>query len=728
MDPRKIKIFATIAILTFALIGFWVPTQWAASKFFYQPSLGQPLTVIAHRPIYPPFAFMKWYFVNYRLCNPAGKAILDKGLLMIAVAGFFLPLVAITIAIKSRRRKLSTTHGSARWADNSDVEKSGLLPRTDLVAKIMALFKKLKPHAGVFLGIFEGKYLRHDGSEHCLAMAPTRSGKGVGLIIPTLLTWLHSCVITDIKGENWGITAGFRKLIGQIVLKFDPTSSDGSSCRFNPLEEIRIRTMREVSDTQNIVNILLDPDGKGLDHWGKTGGGLLVGTIIHILYAEKDKTLRGVGAFLSDPSRSSEETLLYMLNYEHIKPDDVEMQEIYECEPGPHPVVASAARELLNKSENERSGVLSTAMSFLGLYRDPIIAKNTCVSDFKITDLMNHKKAVSLYLVIPPSDIARTIALIRMVLNLIVCRLTESMEFKDGLPVVNYKHRLLLLLDEFPAFGCLESLEKSFAYIAGYGLKAFLIVQSINQLFKAYGPNTSIVDNCHIRAVYTPNDEKTPQYISNMLGATTVFTQSKSFSGDGLNLWMKKETVSESETGRQLMTPGEVSQMSADDEIVFVAGLPPIKAKKIKYYEDQNFTERLYAAPSKSDRIYNVGVPNTTRNSVVPAVPDTTDNLHNPELSALSGAPSNINNISNMENISVSDTMSTAGILNNAFDASSDSAAPPPLSEPPAIVETQVTAVPANHESVPASDVDLLAACLGENSLDATDEKEGIII
>lgn len=724
MDPRKIKIFAAIAILFFALMGFWVPTQWAASKFLYQPSLGKPLVVVAHRPVYPPFAFMRWYFVNHRLCNPAGKAILDKGLLMVAVAGFFLPLVAITIAIKSRRRKLSTTHGSARWAEKRDVEteRVGLLPHK---VKDPSTGKTVrKGDKGVFVGLFNGHYMRHDGPEHILAMAPTRSGKGVGLIIPTLLTWGHSCVVTDIKGENWGITAGIRKRMGQIVLKFDPVNSDGSSCHYNPMDEIRIRTSNEVRDAQNNADIIVDPDGSGkLDHWAKTGHALLTGAQLHVKYLEKDKTLKGVASFLSDPSRSFEETLMLMMTAEHIEEGDTVFQEIYGTESLTHPVVAEAARELLNKSENERSGVLSTAMSFLGLYRDPIIARNTSTSDFKVTDLMNHDKPVSLYLVIPPSDINRTIPLIRMILNLIVRRNTEAMEFKDGKPVVNYKHRCLMLLDEFPAFGCLQSIEQALAYIAGYGLKAFLIVQSLNQLYKAYTQNNSIVDNCHVRIIYTPNDDKTPQFISNLLGATTVFTQSKSFSGDSLQLWMKRETISESETGRALMTPGEVSQMAADDEIIFVAGVPPIKAKKIKYYEDQNFMKRLFAAPLKSDRVDRGGVSDTSRNIGATVVPDVPDNSDNHGLPAVSSLSDNTSNTSNTENTGMPGVASKPDIPDNTAVPST-----PTLPEPPAAVEKQASPPPASHNDAPASDMALLNACLGAGDDENPADEEGVVI
>ena len=263
----------------------------------------------------------------------------------------------------------------------------------------------------------ERDYLRHDGPEHVLCFAPTRSGKGVGLVVPSLLTWPGSAIVHDIKGENWQLTAGFRAKHGRVLL-FDPTNP--KSAAYNPLLEVR-RGDWEVRDVQNVADVLVDPEGS-LDkrnHWEKTSHSLLVGAILHVLYAEADKTLAGVAAFLSDPKRPIEATLKAMMTTPHLG------------DAGPHPVVASTARELLNKSDNERSGVLSTAMSFLGLYRDPVVAQVTRRCDWRIADLIADPRPATLYLVVPPSDISRTKPLIRLVLNQIGRRLTEDLHAKD---------------------------------------------------------------------------------------------------------------------------------------------------------------------------------------------------------------------------------------------------------------------------------------------------------
>ncbi len=258
---------------------------------------------------------------------------------------------------------------------------------------------------------------------------------------------------------------------------------------------------------------------------------------------------------------------------------------------GVHPVVAAAAQELLNKSDNERSGVLSTAMSFLGLYRDPVIAQVTGASDWRITDLVDSAAPVSLYLVIPPSDISRTKPLVRLMLNQIGRRLTEELRAKGR------RQRVMFMLDEFPALGRLDFFESALAFVAGYGIKAFLIAQSLNQIEKAYGSNNAILDNCHVRVAFATNDERTAKRISDSLGTATEMRAMKNYAGHRLSPWLGHLMVSRTETPRPLLTPGEVMQLPPNEEIVMVSGMPPLRATKARYFEDKRFTARLLPPP-----------------------------------------------------------------------------------------------------------------------------------
>src|SRR5450432_3195229 len=250
-------------------------------------------------------------------------------------------------------------------------------------------------------------------------------------------------------------------------------------------------------------------------------------------------------------------------------------------------------------SENESSCVLSTAMSFLGLYRDPVVAQVTRHCDWRIRDLVEGHAPSTLYLVVPPSDISRTKPLVRLILNQICRRLTEELEAKRR------RHRLLLMLDEFPALGRLDFFESALAFMAGYGLKSFLIAQSLNQIEKAYGQNNSILDNCHLRVSFATNDERTAKRVSDALGTATEMRAMKNYAGHRLAPWLGHLMVSRQETPRPLLTPGEVMQLPPADEIVMVAGAPPIRAKKVRYFEDQRLVSRILPPPdiARSDTL-----------------------------------------------------------------------------------------------------------------------------
>jgi type IV secretion system protein VirD4 len=557
MSATKILWGQITLVFAIVLIALWASTQWTAWRLGYQPQLGPPWFELAQVPIYFPATFFWWWYAF----DAYAPAIFVEGACIAASGGFISIGVAIGMSVwRAREAKNVATYGSARWATASEARHAGLIGPD-----------------GVVLGKLGADYLRHEGPEHVLCFAPTRSGKGVGLVVPTLFTWPGSSIVHDIKGENWELTSGFRSRHGRVLL-FDPTNA--ASAAYNPLLEVR-RGEWEVRDVQNIADVLVDPEGalERRNHWEKTSHALLVGAILHVLYAGEDKTLAGVAAFLSDPKQPIETTLRAMMTTAHLG------------EAGVHPVIASAARELLNKSENERSGVLSTAMSFLGLYRDPVVAAVTRRCDWRIRDLVENERPTTLYLVVPPSDISRTKPLVRLVLNQIGRRLTEELHAKGR------RHKLLLMLDEFPALGRLDFFESALAFMAGYGLKSFLIAQSLNQIEKAYGPNNAILDNCHVRVCFATNDERTAKRVSDALGTATEIRDARNYAGHRLSPWLGHLMVSRQETARPLLTPGEVMQLPATDELVLVSGCPPIRARKARYYEDRQLTERLLPPP-----------------------------------------------------------------------------------------------------------------------------------
>lgn len=581
-SPATAILWGQILIVSLvALLFVWAATQWTAWRLGFQPELGEPWFSVFGWPVYIPPAFFWWWYWY----DAYAPRVFVEGAIIAGAGGIMSIVVAIFLSVlRAREASDVTTYGSARWAETKDVAAAGLL----------------NPD-GVVLGRFDRNYLRHDGPEHVLCFAPTRSGKGVGLVVPSLLTWPGSAIVHDIKGENWQLTAGWRSRFSRVLL-FDPTNPE--SAAYNPLLEVR-RGDSEVRDVQNVADILVDPEGllERRNHWEKTSHALLVGAILHVLYAEADKTLAGVAAFLSDPRRPIEATLTAMMKTPHL-------------EDRPHPVVAQAARELLNKSDNERSGVLSTAMSFLGLYRDPVVAEVTSRCDWRIRDLIEGDRPATLYLVVPPSDISRTKPLVRLVLNQIGRRLTEDLHAKR-------RHRLLLMLDEFPALGRLDFFESQLAFMAGYGLKAFLIAQSLNQIEKAYGQNNAILDNCHVRVAFATNDERTAKRVSDALGTATEMRAMKNYAGHRLSPWLGHLMVSRQETARPLLTPGEIMQLPPHEELVLVSGAPPIRAQKARYFKDPQLQARILPPPASKGVIEGPAASRADDwSSVPPITPD----------------------------------------------------------------------------------------------------------
>ena len=447
------------------------------------------------------------------------------------------------------------------------------------------------------LGRFRGEILRHEGDDHVLVVAPTNTGKSVGISLPTGLVWRHSYIALDLKGENWTITSGLRSAFGP-VFRFAPT--EPGAHRYNPITQIR-RGEAEVRDAQVLADMLVDPEGalRERSHWQLRAFELLVATILWTLYAEERKTLSRIAELLADPARPVADLLTDMLGRK-IK------------DGAPHPVVASGARQLLDMAEAERSGVISTALGYLALYRDPILARATEVSDFSIDEIITGARPLSIYLVIPPEEISRLKALLRLVLNQILKRLTEVAGQRQGAG-----RRVLLMLDEFPQLGRLDFFEHALAYIRGYRIKACLIAQSLNQIAQAYGEHSSILDNAHVRVAFACNDERTARRISDMLGVTTETRAQMNYAGSRMAPWLGHTMVSRQEVPRPLLTPGEVMQLPPADALILTGGAPPIRAKKVRYFAEPLFKARL-RPPARFAPMRGPGIPTCWDGLVAP--------------------------------------------------------------------------------------------------------------
>lgn len=506
--------------------------------------------------------------------------------------GTFFILFGTTGGIILRKQK-DNSYGTARWANLDDLDLLGVL--------------KNKYTDGVILGLAKGLFKEYkvidNSNTHIALIAPTRAGKGVGVIIPTLLNWQSSSIILDLKKENYVKTAGFReKVLKHKIIKFAPHDENSSS--YNPLAQIRLRTKYEYVDTQIIADILTDPgEGKARDHWVTQASALLVALILHVCYEKTKKgevaSLGHVMDFFNDPSKPILERILELMKFNHS--DDPEFfSTIYDSSqnaginPGTHPIVSRTAAEIINKDPRESSGIISSCITAITLYKDPIIRKNTTAVDFKINDLMNDKTPVDLYVIIEAASISVLSPLIRILISQIIGILCPKMEDPDKMP---HKHKLLLMLDEFPAFGKIPLLEKALAYIAGYGMKAVVIAQGINQLRQAYGDKNMILENCSTAVFYTPQatDKATAELISALLGKRTIKTQNKSFKA----LKLDTGNISENKIARELLTPEEVMRYSDKKNLIFFKGKPTYRGIKITYFNNSNFMDKAKIKPSK---------------------------------------------------------------------------------------------------------------------------------
>jgi type IV secretion system protein VirD4 len=571
----------------------FVTTQHLAHQFHYQTVLGPKGAYGA----YPAFAWMSWTLKFYRSAPDYFQSAFFwfTGL----GCGGFLAYALVVGFVSRRLKKNRNLHGSAHEATRAEIMATGLLPEPG------------ERGSGVYCGGWTDRrgrlhYLRHDGPEHVAAIAPTRSGKGVGLVIPTLLSWPDSVVVNDQKGELYNLTSGWRaKGAGNLILKFDPTSPTGDSISINPLSEIRMETKFAVGDVQNIATIIADPEGNGLDdHWAKTGHAFLVGLILHVKCQETNQrpaSLEDVARALANPEQTAVELYTAML------------QNDYKAAEGVSDAIKSSARAMLNRSANERSGVHSTAETYLTLYVDPNIARHIRYSDLQIDDLMNARTPVSLYLVVSVEDKDRLKPLMRLIINqLLRVLMRKRLTYVNGREQKPHARRLLMMIDEFPALGRLQVFEESLAFIAGYGIKAYLIMQDVKQLKAKYGDNETIISNCHVKIAYAPNIIETAQWISDNAGVTTIITEQVTTSGARFGAVLQNVSRSYHETARPLITADEAMRLKAPQKdrkdqilepgevLVFVSGHAVIRGTQSLYFRDRVFLERASIRPAPS--------------------------------------------------------------------------------------------------------------------------------
>lgn len=573
---------ATLAFVLVVIVGNFAATQYMAYRFGYQAALGLPIWHYSGHALYKPFMWIIWTLHN--LMNADQRVISTLKVGVAVAVGSIVGGAFVRMWVQARMsRKLGEgaddLHGSAKWATRVDIEKTGLLTQ----------------NPGCYVGGWQhdGRlhYLRHNGPGHILAFAPARSGKNISLVFPTLCDWPESAVIYDIKGENWAKTSGFRSTIG-LCLKFSPTEEN--TTRFNPLGEIRLYTPYDVKDAQNIAEMLAKPFGEVTHEHGyffETAATLLSGAILYCCYAADAEQQVACLADVMDFLNS--ETML-----EEMGTSD-------------HELIKTVAHMMSTKEDRNWDGVISTAQTALKVFHDPLLAAATSASDFTVDDLVNHVRPISLYMIVPPSDKERLRPLVRLMLTVIINRLTERMEFWQSQYLPN-RHRLLLMIDEFPTLSSMPLLSDALAYMAGYGIKAYLIAQDVQQIKREYGHDESVTSNCGTWIAFAPNNYETAQLLSNMTGRSTIARANQSFSGPRFSPMPQNQSVHVDYTERPLLAPDEFLRLRAPEKtgegaherivkpgamVVFCSGAKPIRGTQMLYFLDAELLRRSMMPP-----------------------------------------------------------------------------------------------------------------------------------
>lgn len=540
MRSRLARLVVIGVGLFFGLAG---ASQYIAAAFGYDPRLGWEIARQDGFALYWPVAGLYWATTPlYR----NGPAIFDRAEFVFA-AVFALGVI---VSVLVRGRPIVGEFGKRAWGTLRDARKAGLLGNGRI---------------GVVVGkwIDNRSYLTYAGPEHHLITGASRAGKGVGHVIPTLLSWPHSVLVYDPKEECYDITAAFRR---KFSYAFYVNFTRKDSACFNPLFEVR-RGPTEVADVQNIASILVDPGGvhDTLDFFQTSAKELLTAVILHVLYNKPlaEKTLATVRGAVLDFATT--------------------LKEMAETR---HPECRLIANRYLEMEGRVRDSILATASTSLELYADPIVAELTSRSDFTIGDLVCSDAPVSCYLQTPPSDATRLKPLTRLILSQVAQSLMRNLDTDTA--GRRKRHKLLYLIDEFPTLGKLGFFTASLRAMAGYGLKAMIIVQSFKDIVEAYGQHNTIVDNCHVIVAFATADSETAHKISDMTGRAVEYRQSQNFH---FGSWLKGSR-SFQEVQRNVLEPGDVRMLPYREQLVFVTGAKPFRTRKLRYFEEPLYRAR----------------------------------------------------------------------------------------------------------------------------------------
>lgn len=624
-DPKKssrklIYDLTSLIIPIFILItGIFLSTQKFAEMIGYNPRYCEsPIYILKHSigkypvgyPIFNPIVILITMFTNPfdRLVQEAISQAIIPGTISAVIA--ILTWLVISVLRSKGFNKNDHMYGTARWGTEKDLKKFGLCEEHGVVlaqqydAKTEAIINK-KGNFGLKM-IKPAKLICHAGTSHTLVIAPTRSGKGVGTVVPTLCSYTESVIVFDPKGELYNMTAGYRQKFSRVI-KFSPVQME-TAC-FNPLEEVELDE-NAFRDIGTILTNLFQKGEKGgdsnSDFFDNNARDLLTGVIFHVLsavnesgrplYTKEDKCISGVLRIFAraasgtdengEPLPAGEALLDEMINSKHIDKNGEVSDYI-------HGIVLDVAMSAKQQHEKVRSDIMQTVQSKLNLFRDPFIRHVTSHSDFKLSDFYESKEPISLYLTLPFGDVDRIMPVFQLIIDFIVRRFSSG-ELRAGEKEKVLKHPILFMIDEFPVLGNMKFLATSLGILAGYGLRFYLVVQAYQQLVKIYGQENTFIDNCRYILIYAPNNPQDAEKFSKMIGKKSVTKENLSVSGSRYAVALNNLNSSSQEVAVDLINPDELMKMPYEDCIILGHNMPPYMGKKNIFYADKRFSWKVF--------------------------------------------------------------------------------------------------------------------------------------
>lgn len=671
-DPRRQKTTIILALVNYIVpivcvfVGLFISTQKFAFYMNYDETvMGSPLFELpngykVYNPLFIVLGLLKFGFnENYSYYFFKAFPATFIGLVLAILVFVVCSIVA------GARQHNQHIHGTSRWGTKKDLEKVGLLQEHGVVCGQLTeanVGYHVNPEkASLQLDMRKSNYLKfnlddfkvyrpiktapliaHSGATNTWLIAPTRAGKGVSCIIPTLLSLgvpyyakeknkttkktetvikgKRSVVVFDPKGENYDITAGYRAKFST-VMPFRPLDPDGETVHYNPIHEIPDNPSGAFAWADMIGEIFFGAEkaqssGDGASEYFKNmARDIFVGVVMHVRFSKsipwEEKNLTKVlSLFAQDDDESEEEKKggddeesgCGFELFKQMKEEGIHVRDDGTENPIIHNLIVASANKSKKQPSRERGSTFSTVFSKINLFQDPLIQQATAYSDFSIDDFVNGINPISLYLIVPYNHIKRISPVFRMLITFMIKK------FSDGTTnarEVKLKNPCVFLLDEFPVLGYFPDIALNAGILAGYGVTFFIVSQSLNQIVDIYGEKHPFLDHCKTLILFASGNNTDAQMFANSIGNRSVLLDNISRSGSRLDLGLTNISKSAQETSVSLVSADELQRLEFNRCIVMNQGVPPYKGKKVVYYEDPRFKDKSFLPTPKMEDIFN---------------------------------------------------------------------------------------------------------------------------